>query len=472
MNYIFRRSVSGPSKPNRISMTPSEMSKSEMDSSPLLKLNVKCLCKLFEYLSLKELHVIAQTCQRLNVICGAFYLGNYTPSAVCIDDGIVAYRHQSRGVTYGYQLNAFSQYTETIIIPTGSPNQFAYTAEYCGKALRTIRFDGVDLTEIKIKQIKRSLAKIETIEIVDCKLYVYFFDGFLKYCPQLKRLKLRNFEYKTFRVSRGNDWMFHKYPTLEHLELTKCENMIKRSELEVLLELNPNIRSFEIDADMFWENKIVFLESVIKWDDLHIHFQDAKCTRTISIYCMLNTFYKRNHFKRLHLHYEEILNQPFIDQIDTVNAIDTLHLKEEPGSSIPTMINLRELYTFCGNLNMQKTVNNLANLEKIVLWEANIEDVLTIIRHSVKIKEIKIRTLKEKGRFSAEFNEKKYFYQNRLNLVALNHERKNILGACKVQIFVNEDIYIATKWTTGETKHTLVELKRIMLHEWNDIFQE
>ena len=120
---------------------------------------------------------------------------------------------------------------------------------------------------------------------------------------------------------------------------------------------------------------------------------------------------------------------------------------------------------------MEKTIGNLANLEKVVFWEANVEDVLEVVKNSVRIKEIKIRTFNEKGRFSPQFNRKFYFNQNQLNLTAFNDERKKILGACKVSIFVNEDIYIATKWTTGETVHSLVELKRIMLHEWNDIFQ-
>lgn len=464
MNFFFRPSRSRQDS-NRMSKTPNDMLKIEL--SPIFKLNVQCFHKLFDCLTLKEVHSVAETCRRFNIICGAYFLRNYTPSAVCVDDGIVAYRHQSHGVTYGYQLNAFCQYIEKLIIPIGSQNQFRYAEENCGEALISIRFEDVVFSEHKIKCIKRLLAKVETLEFINCKMNIYFYEGFLKYCHQLKRLKLRNFEYKTF-MHRGNDWMFRKYPLLEHLSLTKYDS-IRRSELEILFELNPNIRSFEIDINLFWENKMIFMEAGIMWNDLIIHFHDAK---NPSIYSLLNTFHRLGHFKKLHLYHREILNQPFIDQIQALHALDTLHLKEEAGSSLPILTSLRELYTYCGNLNMEKTVNNLANLEKVVFWETNIEDVLAIIRNSVRVKEIKIRTLKEKGRFSAQFNGKNFFSQNRLNLLALNDERRKILGACKIAIYVSEDIYTATKWTTNDIKHSLIELKRIMLHEWNEFFQE
>lgn len=491
MNFFFRPSRSRQN-PDRMSKRSSDMLKIEL--SPIFKLNVQCFHKLFECLTLKEVHSVAETCRRFNIICGAYFLRNYTPSAVCVDDGIVAYRHQSHGVTYGYQLNAFCQYIEKLIIPIGSQNQFRYAEENCGEALISIRFEDVIFSEHKIKCIKRLLAKVETVEFIDCKMNIYFYEGFLKYCHQLKKLKLRNFEYKTF-INRGNDWMFRKYPLLEHLgmfnekkilffffshshpkfklfsELTKYDS-IRRSELEILFELNPNIQSFEIDINLFWENKMMFMEAGIMWNDLIIHFHDAKNPLTSSIYSLLNTFHRIGHFKKLHLHHREILNQPFIDQIKALHALDTLHLKEEAGSSLPILTDLRELYTYCGNLNMEKTVHNLSNLEKVAFWETNIEDVLAIIRNSVRVREIKIRTLKEKGRFSAQFNGKNFFSQNRLNLLALNDERRKILGACKIAIYVSEDIYIATKWTTNEFKHSLIELKRIMLHEWYEFFQE
>ncbi|XP_055309868.1 uncharacterized protein LOC129573403 [Sitodiplosis mosellana] len=452
-----------------MSRTSSQISKIKMNTSPILKLNVNSLNKLFDWLTLKELHALAQTCQRFKVICGAYYLLNYTPSAVCIDDGIVAHRHQSRGVTYGYQLNIFCQYIEKMIIPSGSQNQFRYAEMNCGKALTAIRFDGVVMTESKIKCIKRLLANVEAVEIVDCKMFIYIYEGFLKYCHKLKRLKIRNIQFNTF-LNKDKDWLLRKFPTLEHLDFTKCSS-IKRSELEVLFKQNPNIRTFELDMDQFWENKMVFLEACIMWNDLIIHFQDAKNPMTSTIYSLLNTFFNRGHFKRLHLRYSEVLKQPFIDQIASLYAVDTIHMKEEAGSWLPSLINLRELYTFCGKLNMEKTVSNLANLEKVVFWEANVEDVLAIVRNSMRIREIKIRTLNEKGRFSPNFNGKNFFNQNQLNLTALNEERKKILGARKVSIFVNEDIFIATKWTTGETVHSLIELKRVMMHEWNDLFQ-
>lgn len=454
-----------PDRPSRISIE-----KSEIISAPIFRLNVKCVHKLLDCLSLKELHVMSQTCRRFNVICGSYFLQNYTPSAVCVDNGIVAYRHQSLGVTYAYELNSFCQYIEKVIIPVGSPAQLRYVEANCTKALTTIRFEGVTFTEIKIKYIKRILSSVENIEIVDSTMNMYFYDAFLKYCRQLKSLSIRNFEYKIF-MNKGNDWMFRTILTLEHLELTKIKN-IKRSELEVLFDLNPNIRSFEIDVELFWENKMVFLENEFKWNDLTIYFQEVKDPKDqLTIYSFLNTFHQRGHFKRLHFRFEELLSQLFIDQIASIHALDTLHLKEEAGSSLPVLTCLTELYTYCGNLNMEQTVSNLANIKKLVFWEANIEDILTVVRNSIRIREIKVRTLNEKGRYSPNFNAKHFFHQNSINLDALNQERIKMLGASKITIYVHEDVYVATKWSNITTVFCLIELKRIMLHEWNYCFR-
>ncbi|XP_031636112.1 uncharacterized protein LOC116349002 [Contarinia nasturtii] len=438
--------------------------KNEMYSSAIFALNVKCLYKLFDWLTLKELNALAGTCKRFNIICGAYFLQNFSPSAVCIDDGIVVYRHRFRGTIFGYKLNAFSKYMEKITIPTGRLSQFRYVEFNCVESLIELCFVDVDLTDVKIKRIKHILGRIETVELIDCHVHVQFYDGFIKYCYKLKRLKLSNVELKY-----GNDWMLRNFSTLEHLQLIKCKN-IKRSELEVLFEMNPNIWSFEIDADLLWENKMVILETGVKWNDLIVHVTHPRNTITISIYSLLNTFHTRGHFKRLHLRCGDMLSQPFIDRIRYLNALETLHVKGEPGCVLSRLYDLKELHTFSGNLNMDESAKNLLSLEKVVFWDTTIEDVVSIIRKSVKLKEIQIRTLKEKGRFSAHFNAKNYFQQGALNLIALNGERKQLSGADTVTIFVSEDIFLATKWTTDETSHGLIELKRIMLHDWNTLF--
>lgn len=436
--------------------------KSEMYASPIFKLNVQCLNKLFDWMSLKELNALAVTCKRFNVICSAYFLRNFSPSAVCNDAEIVVYRRRLRDTIFSYQLNAFSKYMEKIIIPTGRLSQFRYAELNCGESLMELCFVDVALTDVKIKRIKHILNRTETIELINCQMQVKFYDGFLKHCYKLKHLKLCNVEFKY-----GNDWMLQNLGNFRHLKLIRCKR-IERIDLETLMKLNPNICSFEIDAEVFWTNKMAILDTDIMWIDLTIHIKDVRYTLAASIYSLLNTFHMRGHFKRLHLRYGSILNQLSLDQIAQVNALETVHLKGNPGSVLPRLCNLKELHTFTGNLNMEKSANNLLNLEKIVFWDTNIEDVVSVIRKSVKLKEIRIRTLNEIGRFSAHFNAKRFFHQSVLNITALDEQRKQLKGAVKITIFISEDIFVATKWSMNETSRSSIELKRVMLHDWNE----
>lgn len=407
-----------------------------------------------------ELHALAGTCKRFSVICGAYFLRNYPASAVCIDDGVIAYRHQWNDIIFGVKLNVFCQYMEKLIIPNGRLNQFKYAGINCGESM--LSFVGVTLTDCKIKCIEHILSRIQCVELIDCKMNGHFYETFLKYCHQLKCLKLCNLECKTLE-NYGHDWMLRKYKTLKHLQLIRCKH-VKRSELEIFFELNPNILRFEIDSDLFWRIKVVILDTSVKWNDLIIHFQNTNNPITVLMYSLLNTFHKRGHFKRLHLRYGNILSQQFIDRIGILHALVSLHLKGDPGSVLPPLNYLTELHTFCGNFNMEKSVNNLTSLEKIVFREANIDDVVSVIRKCVKLKVIKVRTLNEKSRPSAIFDGKKSFSHNALNVVALNEQRKQLQGAGKVTIFVNEDIFLATKWTTAnETNHSLIEVRRSFL---------
>ena len=50
-------------------------------------------------------------------------------------------------------------------------------------------------------------------------------------------------------------------------------------------------------------------------------------------------------------------------------------------------------------------------------------------------------------------------YETILDLSALNKERENLVGACKVEIHVPENTFLATKFAIG-TSRSLIEIKR------------
>lgn len=68
------------------------------------------------------------------------------------------------------------------------------------------------------------------------------------------------------------------------------------------------------------------------------------------------------------------------------------------------------------------------------------------IHHSLKLKEIRIRILK--GNFRD------------VDLAALNEERKKLVGAWKVAIYIKEDVYLESKWALKTIDFSLIELRR------------
>lgn len=77
------------------------------------------------------------------------------------------------------------------------------------------------------------------------------------------------------------------------------------------------------------------------------------------------------------------------------------------------------------------------------------------IRNSPKLKQIRIK-------------DAKVDFKN-VDLWALNEEREKILGAQKISIYVNEVVYLATKWTMKTIDFSLIELRRFDSYEWEKL---
>ena len=89
-------------------------------------------------------------------------------------------------------------------------------------------------------------------------------------------------------------------------------------------------------------------------------------------------------------------------------------------------------------------------------------DILPFIFHAVKLRSIKVQHfIIEYGvDFDAQRRQKRFFNESFLHLAALNRERKRLNGAKKVIIYINNNLYLKTKWAIGPTDFDLVEMKR------------
>lgn len=59
-------------------------------------------------------------------------------------------------------------------------------------------------------------------------------------------------------------------------------------------------------------------------------------------------------------------------------------------------------------------------------------------------------------------------YRNGLDLSVLNEERRKLIGAKKISIYVHDDMYLATKWTRP-IHLDLIELRRYDSLEWQEL---
>lgn len=96
----------------------------------------------------------------------------------------------------------------------------------------------------------------------------------------------------------------------------------------------------------------------------------------------------------------------------------------------------------------------LTKLERIEIWEATFDHLFLLAGQAVKLDKIKVKFNKESGN-------KLHFrgIYNVINLVALNEERFKLERARKLTIYVEEDVYLRTKWIIRDIDLNMIRLK-------------
>lgn len=432
------------------------------DPSSIFQLNIDCFEAIFDWLSFNDLNSLGQTCKRLQ----QYTLHYMRQNCIKIDafsegDGI-------KLSDYFIRIDRFSNFIEKLSIYYGNTHQFQYIGSEC-KSLKEIRFVLISLNIRKISYIKSILSQIESIEIENCYINGNFCENFLKFCPNLKRLSINNLK---IRHKNKKNWLQPKYPKLEHFELSH-DGTVNFTELLMFLSRNPNINSFATDHD-FHEDELYIepeLHSNVKLDDLIILRDTALYQLEDSHH--FNQLYSQGFYKRFHIRGSKLCRYlSNIESATSLKALKTLtHTSCLDGSQCfcPLyLINLKELNWYdpqmCGNIwNIAKT---FLNLERVSFKHAFLDEILPFVLHSSKLKELKVKRYYRQFGRNNEFdvNGKCFFKDNILDLKALNNERMKLSGACRVEIYVSEEVFFATKWAIGVTNYHLVGLKRAIFH--------
>ena len=169
---------------------------------------------------------------------------------------------------------------------------------------------------------------------------------------------------------------------------------------------------------------------------------------------LLNELFERGRFKKLHLNLKDI-DKESIDRMASIQGFERLSVKEVneiTAQFLTSLTNLRELSILdCKNIDWDEVATGLTKLEKLFIQNANYEHMLTFIRRSTNLKLIKVLP-----------KDKAHFNGGAINLVALNAERRKLPNARKIVIYIEDNVFLATKWSTdyGDTNLSHIEMKR------------
>ncbi|XP_055306167.1 uncharacterized protein LOC129570540 [Sitodiplosis mosellana] len=424
---------------------PSRIQNSAADelSSPILKLNIDCFEELFEWLSLADLRSLRQTCKRMKQAVDYFIKINYP------------------AVKFGFG---------RILIDTRILQYFGRLDPNKSKMIKRALVDAFDNPKDDIEMFKGIFPQLERLQI-----RIYDFRGdlhelILKWCSNLKYLFI--IETVDDLMGGDNEWLNRQYPTIEHFTVDDNDVLLSGMAgtfpgLKTFFELNPKIQIFSTTMQLLRKNCNYFLGSNIKINQLNVH-GDCSAENGMDEVCgILNQLYEQEFHKRLHLFIDYIDNQTDMDRITSVRGMEKLYLNRVHLGTEATITPTPDLRELCIEddeyfENWQSMATNLVNIERIYFMQAKADVIASFMRYAPKLKEIKVQYLLGGTHFERG---------GVINLSGLNKERKRLAGACKVTIYVDENVFLSTKFAKAKIEFSLVILKRVQAVDWTPGFQ-
>lgn len=411
-------------------------------NSAIFKMDLNSSAKLFDFLPLKDLNSLAQTCKSFHRVTGDYFQKN----AIEVNygtDGFV-----TKNLT---RVNAFVGFIQKICIQRHDLNSFYYIAVNC-TSLKEIQFMGINLRASALKCMKKTLNQIEIIKIHNVTIECKFYEEFLQFCTHLKRLSIQK-----CKLNVECDWMSKKYPTLEYFELIEFKNL-KFDDLKKFFKENLHIKQFSTDTKFIVQLSELKEELNVKLDELTIvrGYRDVLIDDLI-LYHLINLnnigFYKRLHLQGAYFSIDGWILQNYIDKIAKLKTLESFQFRSlvyiTPIINLSSLTQLKEL-----KMNDPKMCTNIENLateflqlERIFFTNSALDDIEPFLKYTAKLKEIHLFGFIRNGKHI-------------INLSTLNDARMKLTYASKVTIHVNESIYFVIKWTNTTTNFKFIELKR------------
>lgn len=334
------------------------------------------------------------------------------------------------------------------------------------KSLNQIEMTASGVSRKQFIGVKTYLEKVQYIKVYPDSLSLKegFFESFLKFCSNLKRLTI--VLVSTNLIHYQNDWLLRNYPLLEHFELQML-NAHKIEAMETFLQLNPNIRTIAIYGRFLWMNRESFRIVGHKLNILATtYIENYLNSVELSVFCgLLNELHEQKLYKRLHLYFPgACFKQIHANELALVKGLAKLAvMNPHELVNLASLTDLEELFMGSSNFiaDLKDLPAKLINLKRVQFLITSLNDILILIRGARKLNKLKFNLIR---------NESSDEFIDFLDLLMLNKEREKLSGASKIIIYVREKIYLATKWTIKCTNYTFIEMKRATSYDWRHEF--
>ncbi|XP_031637223.1 uncharacterized protein LOC116349772 [Contarinia nasturtii] len=434
-------------------------------SSSIFNLIGHCIDELLEYLSLKDLHSLGQTCRTMQCVTGKFFTRNYSAAKiVCESDGIyVIHLSHCNRIIERIPIPGFIQFITSVAIE-GDLGPFKFIKLHANefKLVKHLSLTNVCVSQQTTNYIKKMLDKIEILHLRHCSMHRNLYDVLLKYCTNIRKIYIQKNDNNKFHGQFK--WLLRQYTTLEYLELS-LQRSIKIDEFRKFFKRNPNVRNFTCDSFVLWPNASLLLNSTAKLDTFGLKYVGIPLignnSTTVKPLCnLLNRLHSQGFYERLHV------NVFLSRELDFINGVEKIFI---PRSNMVNSIDmlLSDLVEFTvAEVNERfdrKMIENLVNLERLYLEDGSADDILPFIQLTKKLNKIKLIPRVRKNWIHFEYE------PMILKLYPLNAEREKLAGARKVTIYVPDTVFLATKWWSknGVTNFSLIEMKRIGSYDWH-----
>lgn len=401
-----------------------------------VQVNVDCWERIFDFLSLRDVLAMSQTCQRMRQIGGHYFREHFhgtacklsgSPSMCMSIDDIPMDRVD------------FLRFIDTIVIEHQLDHLRTAANQDLLNSLTTLQLVEVNLSEQHLRGLENIQANIDTIVLVRCTLEDDSLGEFLALCPKLKSLRLYSANFKSPMVK--SNLLERTYPTLDHVQYVYSGDV---DSLMPFLERNTNIKGLQIGADNLC--KIPLETTTIHLDYLHI--DNAETTFEANEIAMhLKALHANGFFKKLRFLsvYEDIFDdEAFIRQMISFSGLETLCIL----GSYTNMCQLDQLKEmqivwFHPEPNLDILAKSLTNLERLSI-SGSINQLEPFLRHSKKLKYVSYQD----------------YFGNALDVPELNAVRKMSKIQRKVKIGLYEGDYLRTKSLARNIDFDLIEIVR------------